>query len=113
MNLPNNRKLWTGVAFAAVTVALGSAYAQQGPRGKSSYAPVEITEQFSAILARLSAQKPSVEREHMALLNERYDLSNRPAAGVTMDRTKPVHGMRVLISPKPMDDQWCDKRAFV
>jgi hypothetical protein len=62
MNLPNNRKLWTGVAFAAVTVALGSAYAQQGPRGKSSYAPVEITEQFSAILARLSAQKPSVER---------------------------------------------------
>jgi cytochrome c peroxidase len=99
MNLPNNRKLWTGVAFAAVTVALGSAYAQQGPRGKSSYAPVEITEQFSAILARLSAQKPSVEREHMALLNERYDLSNRPAAGVTMDRTKPVQeGVRVKLT---------------
>src|ERR1700724_3830357 len=83
MNLPNNRKLWAGVAFAAVTVALGSAYAQQGPRGKSSYAPVDITEPFSAILARLSAQKPAVERDHMAVLNERYDLSNRPAAGVT------------------------------
>ena len=39
MNLPNNRKLWTGVAFAAVTLALGAAYAQQPPRGKSSYAP--------------------------------------------------------------------------
>jgi hypothetical protein len=26
----------------------------------------------------------------MALLNELYDLSDRPAAGVTMDRTKPV-----------------------
>src|SRR6266576_5143699 len=90
MNLPNNRKLWTGVAFAAVTVALGGAYAQQGPRGRSSYAPVEITEPFSAILARLSAQKPAVEREHMAVLNERYDLSNRPAAGVTMDHAKPV-----------------------
>src|SRR6202047_4059197 len=99
MNLPNNRKLWTGVAFAAVTVALGSAYAQQGPRGKSSYAPVEITEPFSAILARLSAQKPSVEREHMAVLNERYDLSNRPAADVTMDRTKPVQeGVRVKLT---------------
>jgi len=99
MSLPNNRKLWTGVAFAAVTVALGSAYAQQGPRGKSSYAPVEITEPFSAILARLSAQKPSVEREHMAVLNERYDLSNRPAAGVTMDRTKPVQeGVRVKLT---------------
>jgi Histidine kinase-, DNA gyrase B-, and HSP90-like ATPase len=66
MNLPNNRKLWTGVAFAAVTLALGAAYAQQPPRGKSSYAPVDITEPFSAILARLSAQKPAVEREHMA-----------------------------------------------
>src|SRR5712671_389526 len=98
MNLPNNRKLWTGVAFAAVTVALGSAYAQQGPRGKSSYAPVEITEPFSAILARLSAQKPAVEREHMAVLNERYDLSNRPAAGVTMDHAKPVQeGVRVKL----------------
>src|SRR3984893_13124726 len=98
MNLPNNRKLWTGVAFTAVTVALGSAYAQQGPRGKSGYAPVEITEPCSAILARLSAQKPSVEREHMAVLNERYDLSNRPAAGVTMDRTKPAQdGVRVKL----------------
>src|ERR1700751_1631172 len=98
MNLPNNRKLWTGAAFAAITVALGGAYAQQPPRGKSSYAPVEITEPFSAILARLSAQKPAVEREHTALLNERYDLSNRPAAGVTMDRTKPVQeGVRVKL----------------
>jgi hypothetical protein len=51
---------------------------------------------FSAIFARLSAQKASVEQEHMALLTERYDLSNRPAAGVTMDRTKPVQeGIRV------------------
>src|SRR5438132_2142034 len=98
MNLPNNRKLWTGVAFAAVTVALGGAYAQQPPRGKSSYAPVDITEPFSAILARLSAQKPAVEREHIAVLNERYDLTNRPAAGVTMDRTKPVQeGVRVKL----------------
>src|SRR5205809_2334422 len=98
MNLPNNRKLWTGVAFAAVTLALGAAYAQQPPRGKSSYAPVDITEPFSAILARLSAQKPAVEREHMAVLNERYDLSNRPAAGVTMDHAKPVQeGVRVKL----------------
>src|SRR6476620_7688373 len=98
MNLPNNRKLWTGVAFAAVTIALGGAFAQQPPRGKSSYAPVTITEPFSAILERLSAQKPAVEREHTAVLNERYDLSNRPATGVTMDRTKPVQaGVRVKL----------------
>ena len=60
--------------------------------------PVDITEAFSAIFARLSAQKPEVTREHMALLNARYDLSDRPAAGITMDRTKPVQeGVRVKL----------------
>jgi cytochrome c peroxidase len=35
-------------------------------------------------------------QEHQKLLDERYDLSNRPAPGVTMDRTKPVQeGVRV------------------
>jgi cytochrome c peroxidase len=92
------RKLLAGVAAASVIVACGFAYAQQGPRGKSSYMQVDITEPFSAIFARLSAQKPEVTREHMALLNERYDLSNRPATGVTMDRTKPVQeGVRVKL----------------
>src|SRR6202521_6281866 len=93
------RRLLAGVAAATVILALGVAYAQQGPRGKSSYMQVDITEPFSAIFARLSAQKPEVTREHMAVLNERYDLSNRPAAGVTMDRTKPVQeGVRVKLT---------------
>src|SRR5271156_1795209 len=97
MKTTNFGKLLTGVA-AATVVAFGFAYAQQGPRGKSSYMEVEINEPFSAIFARLSGQKPEVTREHMALLNERYDLSDRPAAGVTMDRTKPVQeGVRVKL----------------
>ena len=92
------RKLLAGVTAATVTLAFGFAYAQQGPRGKSSYMPVDIAEPFSAIFARLSAQKPDATREHMALLNERYDLSDRPAAGITMDRTKPVQeGVRVKL----------------
>jgi cytochrome c peroxidase len=100
MILIKNRKLLAGVAAVAVIAALGSAFAQQGPRGKSSYMPVDITESFSSIFTRLSAQKPEVTREHTALLNARYDLSNRPAAGVTMDRTKPVQeGVRVKLSP--------------
>src|SRR6267378_5378146 len=83
---------------SAVILAFGLAYAQQGPRGKTSYMPVDVAEPFSAIFARLSAQKPDVTREHMALLNERYDLSNRPVTGVTMDRTKPVQeGVRVKL----------------
>src|SRR3979490_1221968 len=84
------RKLLAGVAATGVIIACGFAYAQQGPRGKSSYMPVDIAEPFSAIFARLPAKKPEARREHRTLLNERYDLSNRPAAGVTMDRTKPV-----------------------
>src|SRR3981081_4003255 len=98
MMLAKTRKLLAGIAAATVIFTIGLAYAQQGPRGKTSYMPVDIAEPFSAIFARLSAQKPDVTREHMTLLNERYDLSNRPAAGVTMDRTKPVQdGVRVKL----------------
>jgi cytochrome c peroxidase len=98
MILAKAQRLLAGVAAATVILTFGLAYAQQGPRGKTSYMPVDITEPFSAIFTRLSAEKPEVTREHMALLNERYDLSNRPAAGVTMDRTKPVQeGVRVKL----------------
>src|SRR5216684_4343826 len=101
MVLMKNRRLLAGAAATVVVIALGSAFAQQGPRGKSSYMPVDITESFSSIFARLSAQKPEVTRVHMALLNERYDLTNRPAAGVTMDRSKPVQdGVRVKLQPE-------------
>src|SRR5271169_3505014 len=83
---------------------MGTAGANQGPRGLTSYMPVDITESFSSIFARLSAGKPSVEAEHMALLQERYDLSDRPAPGVTMDRTKPVQeGVRVKL---PAGHSW-------
>ena len=100
----NTRKLLARAAAAAVIITLGSADAQQGPRGKSSYMPVDITESFSSIFARLSAQKPEVTREHAALLNERYDLSNQPVAGVTMDRAKPVQeGVRVKL---PAGNSW-------
>jgi cytochrome c peroxidase len=99
MPLPGSRKLWFGVASVALAGAVGVAYAQQGPRGTSSYQfPLAIPEPFPSFMARLSGQKPEVEREHTALLNERYDLSNRPTAGVTMDRTKPVQeGVRVKL----------------
>jgi cytochrome c peroxidase len=98
MGLSKRTLSWAALAAATALVSLTVAYAQQGPRGKSSYMPVDIPEPFSAIFARLSGQKPEVTREHMALVNERYDLSNRPAAGVTMDRTKPVQeGVRVKL----------------
>jgi cytochrome c peroxidase len=68
--------------------AVGVASAQQPP--PSSYMPVVITETFATIMARMKSAKPEIERRHLAVLQERYDLSNRPAAGVTMSRGKPV-----------------------
>jgi cytochrome c peroxidase len=104
------------VLLTGLLLAFGSADAQQaqtttqnpspagatgpgpGSRGLTSYMPVDITESFSSIFARLSAEKPQVEAAHMALLQDRYDLSDRPAPGVTMDRGKPVQeGVRVKL----------------
>jgi len=89
---------------AALAVLLGLTagalliYAQaQRP---SSYARVVIEEDFSTILNRMRAAKPEVMKRQMALLEERYDLSNRPAQGVTMSRGKPIQaGVRVKLPP--------------
>jgi cytochrome c peroxidase len=98
MQRSKSRSGWGFLAVVGLTLAFGRADAQQAERGQSSYMPVDITESFASIRARLSAAKPAVEQEHNALLNERYDLSNRPAPGVTMDRVKPVQeGVRVKL----------------
>src|SRR5215831_12727623 len=94
----SNRKRWATLLLFGVVLTFGYALAQQGERGQSSYMPVDITESFSSLMARLSAAKPGVEQEHNTLLNERYDLSDRPAQGVTMDRNKPVQeGVRIKL----------------
>jgi cytochrome c peroxidase len=44
------------------------------------------------------AAKPGIEREHQSLLDERYDLGDHPAQGVTMERGKPLQeGVRVKL----------------
>jgi len=88
------------VLFAASVFALGIVYAQESGKKASSYSPVVITEEFATIMARMKAAKPEVIKRHMDLLNERYDLSNRPAGGVTMSRGKPIQeGVRVKLPP--------------
>ncbi|MGA7264135.1 MAG: hypothetical protein WBX30_25055, partial [Stellaceae bacterium] len=119
---PKSMARWITLSLTAVTLTSGYLYAQQptpqtqsqtaapnpylmgtegldqGPRGLTSYMPVAITESFASLMARLSAEKPAVEQAHNALLSERYDLSDRPAQGVTMDRTKPIQeGVRVKL----------------
>ncbi len=86
------------LAIAGVLVGVHLAYGRQQQRGETSYAPVDIKQKFASIMARMTAAKPGIEKEHTALLNERYDLSNRPAQGVTMSRGKPLQeGVRVKL----------------
>ena len=98
---------WIGLAVGLAGVLIGlaiSAFAQPSLKGETSYSPVAIKESFEAIMARMKAAKPDVMKRQMDLLGERYDLSNRPAAGVTMSRGKPVQeGVRVRL---PRDVTW-------
>jgi cytochrome c peroxidase len=86
-------RLWGGVFWLGLGLALGLgvAYAQDVSK-PSSYSPVVIREDFSRVMARMKAAKPEVMRRQQALLSARYDLANRPAAGVTMSRGKAVQG---------------------
>ena len=77
----NSRWAIPGVLCASL-IALGAAYA--GEATKSSYSPVVIKEPFEKTMARMKAAKPEVMKRQMDLLNERYDLNNRPAKGVMM-----------------------------
>ena len=96
--IPPSRARWIIVSFTVLILAFGYADAQQGERGQSSYMPVDITESFASIFARMTAAKPGIEQAHTAVLNERYDLSDRPAQGVTMDRGKSLQeGIRVKL----------------
>jgi cytochrome c peroxidase len=57
-------------------------------------------EDLAQAIARMSADKPRVMQQHLALLAQRYDLSDRPVPGVTMSRGKPVQGgVRVKLPP--------------
>jgi len=85
-----------GIILIGVPLA---ALAQEGERRPSSYAPVDITESFASIEARMKSAKAGVMKRQMGLLSQRYDLANRPASGVTMSKGKPVQeGVRVKLS---------------
>jgi len=92
-------KIGTPALFMAGLVILVSAlFAQESGTKPSSYSPVVIQEDFGSIMSRMSAAKAGVMKRQMSLLEERYDLSNRPAKGRTMTRGKPIQeGVRVKL----------------
>ena len=84
--------------FVLTLVVMGTAYSQDSAKQATSYAPVDIKETFASIMARMTGAKPEIMKRQMDLLNQRYDLSDRPAKGVTMSRGKAVQeGVRVKL----------------
>ena len=92
------------VLLAAVLLGFAGAAkigvsAMTGEAKPTSYAPVAVTESFDSTMGRMEAAKDEVMKRQMDLLNERYDLADRPAAGVTMSRGKAVQeGVRVKLA---------------
>jgi cytochrome c peroxidase len=93
--MKNRKQILFGlVALSCAGIVLGQ------EEKKSSYLPVVPKEEFSATMSRMKTEKPTVMKRQMDLLQERYDLRNDPAPGVTMTRGKPVQrGIRVKLAP--------------
>ncbi|KTD61098.1 cytochrome B6 [Legionella spiritensis] len=66
----------------------------------SSYSPVVIKEDFKTIVKNMEAEKPAIAKRHQDLLNQRYNLDNKPSPTVKMTGGKPVQeGIRVKLPP--------------
>jgi cytochrome c peroxidase len=103
------RTLVSAGAGAMLITGVVASAAEPGKQA-SSYAPVALTEDFGAILTRMRAAKPGIEKRQADLLRERYDLGNRPAKGVTMSRGKAVQeGVRIRL---PTGRTWDDLAAM-
>lgn len=60
--------------------------------------PVIAQEDFSSLVKRTEAEKPTFAERQQKLLAERYDLADQPADGAVMSRGKPVQsGVRVKL----------------
>ena len=58
-----------------------------------------MDEEFASLVKRLQMEKPEFAKRHQKLLDERYDLADRPAQGATMSSGKPVQdGVRVRLT---------------
>ncbi len=89
---------WLPVLLAGLGLVLASYCPGLAKEKVSSYMPVVIKEEFAGIMARMKKDKPRVMARQLELLRLRYDLSNRPAQGVTMTRGKLLQeGVRVKL----------------
>jgi cytochrome c peroxidase len=91
------RAIRCALASAVVTLSagiIGGATAAQ----PTSYMSVNITEDFATTLQRMRAAKSAIEKRQQDLLEQRYDLGNHPARGVTMSGGKVIQeGVRIKL----------------
>lgn len=83
-----------------MALALGNsvACAEDDENKPSSYMPVVIKVDFSKTMARMKAEKANHMKKQKALLEQRYDLADRPAKGVVMTGGKALQeGVRVRL----------------
>lgn len=86
------------ISLLVGSLALAGATALSAKEVPSSYSPVVFEEPFEDVVKRMKAEKRDLARRQQGLLQERYDLSNRAARGVTMSRGKPVQeGVRAKL----------------
>lgn len=83
------------IALAAFTILSSqsrnpAALAQEKAAKTRAPAATPAPESFQDVLARMSAAKAGIQKRHLDLLQERYDMADRPAEGVTMSKGKPV-----------------------
>jgi cytochrome c peroxidase len=86
------------VAFAAAAMlAAAMAFPAQEPE-KNRNQPDDVKAKFQETFTRMSKEKAGLMAAARAHVAERYDLSDKPAAGVTMSRGKAVQdGVRVKL----------------
>lgn len=86
---------------SAFIMSLGSAGALAAePPPPSSYLPVVETEPFDSVHQRMVRDKPTLNARFRQVLEQRYDLSDRPTPVVSSGRGKPVQGgVRAKLPP--------------
>ena len=98
------------VALATVILVAVNGLQGQQPVPAPGGTLGDSKEDFPAIMKRMSAAKPAIQKKQEELLKQRYDLSNRPANGVTMTRGKPVQaGPRTKL---PQGTSWLQLAAI-
>lgn len=90
------RHFTRSIASLIAVLSVSSAAGQDPP--PSSYSPVVEKETFEAVVKRMTAEKPEIAARHQKLLQDRYDLADQTADGISMSRGKPIQsGVRIKL----------------